>query len=180
MNYLMWAAVLVIVTTATPAVAEVYRYLDKNGNVTFSDEPRKGAETVKVRPVTTVTLPKMKDVEARARQPEAEEKTQAKPYDAITFDAPEDGTAFYSGNGDIELRVSSSPALKKGHRFEVDIDGQPVGQNPSGSFTVRNIDRGTHNASAFVVDSKGQRIQSGSRISFTLHRPSVINQNRSN
>lgn len=166
--------------SAVPAAAEVYKHVDKNGNVTFSDEPQSGSEAVKVRPVTTITLPKMRDIEAQQRQ--AGQSGQKKPalYDRVAFTAPEDNTAFHSGSGDVEFQVSSSPDLRRGHRFEVDLDGQPVGQNPGGTFTVRNMDRGTHTASVFVVDNQGQRVQSGDSVTFTVHRPSVINRNRNN
>ncbi|MEX0604350.1 MAG: DUF4124 domain-containing protein [Marinobacter sp.] len=166
--------------SAFPATAEVYKHVDKNGNVTFSDEPQSGSEEVKVRPVTTITLPKMRDIEAQQQRAKQTEQDNPEPYDRVAFTTPENNAAFWSGGGDVEFQVSSSPGLRQGHRFEVDLDGQPVGQNPGGTFTVRNMDRGTHNASVFVVDAQGQRVQSGNSITFTVHRPSVINRNRNN
>ena len=54
------AAALILLTG--PAAAEVYRNVDAQGNVTFSDEPSEGSEAVQVKPVTTVTLPKPQNV----------------------------------------------------------------------------------------------------------------------
>lgn len=183
MNYGKWTLIAFSILStllAVSAAAEVYKHVDKNGNVTFSDEPQSGSEEVKVRPVTTITLPKMRDVQAQQQQSEQSGQDNPDPYNRVTFTAPEDNSAFHSGNGDIEFQVSSSPGLRRGHRFEVDLDGQPVGQNPGGTFTVRNMDRGTHTASVFVVDNQGQRVQSGESVTFTVHRPSIINRNRNN
>ena len=176
----IWILTALLALATLPAEANVYKHVDKNGNVTFSDEPQSGSEEVKVRPVTTITLPKMSDVEAQQRQAEENGQENPDPYDRVAFTAPEDNSAFHSGNGDVQFQVTSSPGLRRGHRFEVDLDGQPVGQNPAGIFTVRNMDRGTHTASVFVVDGQGQRVQSGDSVTFTVHRPSVINRNRNN
>lgn len=162
-----------LVTLAMPAVAEVYRHVDKDGNVTFSDEPSEGAEEVRVKPVTTVTLPKLKDVQTPPRRT-ADEGERA-PYENITFVAPNNDEAFHSGSGDVAFQVTSTPPLRNGHKYEVALDGQPVGQSTSGTVMVRNVFRGTHDAAVHVVDRNGARIQTGESISFTIHRPSVNN-----
>jgi hypothetical protein len=161
---------------STPVSAEVYRQVDAQGNVTYTDEPsdQSPAEEVKIRPVTTVTLPKPEAV----REPEQlREKVQKEgaAYSSVSFVAPQDEQAFHSGSGDVSFQVNSSPALKRGHKYEVTLDGQPVGQSQSGTVTVRNIDRGTHQAGVGIVDRSGVTIKTGDTIRFTIHRPSVQN-----
>ena len=58
---------------------------------------------------------------------------------------------------------------------EVTLDGQPVGQSSSGSITVNNVFRGTHEARAHIVDENGVQVKTGSPITFTVHRPSALN-----
>ena len=163
---------LVLATTATHA--EVYRHVDQYGNVTFSDEPMDGGETVKVKPVTTITLPKPETVSQEDELQEIVEQEGAN-YDSVSFSYPENDQAFHSGNGDVTFQVNSSPGLKEGHRYEITLDGQPVGQSASGQVTVNNIDRGTHQAGVHIVDQSGLQIKSGSPVTFTVHRPSVNN-----
>lgn len=161
---------------SVPASAEVYRQVDAQGNVTFTDEPsdQAPAETVKIRPVTTITLPKPEAVREPQRLREKVE-TEGASYSDLRFTAPQDQQAFHSGSGDVSFQVASSPGLKKGHKYEVTLDGQPVGQSTSGTVTVRNIFRGTHQAGVSIVDNSGVTIKSGDSISFTVHRPSVQN-----
>ncbi len=159
---------------ASAAHAEVYRHVDEYGNVTFSDEPIDGGETIDVKPVTTITLPKLETVNQSDQLREIVEEEGAL-YESVSFSRPENNQAFHSGNGNVTFEVASSPGLQQGHKYEVTLDGQPVGQATSGRLTVNNIDRGTHEARVHIVDKNGVLVKTGAPISFTVHRPSVQN-----
>jgi hypothetical protein len=121
-----------------------------------------------------VTLPKPEAV----REPEKlrqKVETEGAMYSSLRFIAPENEQAFHSGNGDVSFQVTSAQGLRNGHKYEVTLDGQPVGQSTSGTVSVRNIDRGTHQAGVNIIDTSGVTIKSGESISFTIHRPSVLN-----
>ena len=168
-----WLACLAV-ALAFPVSAEVYRNVDAYGNVTFSDEPTEGAEAVEVKPVTTITLPKPQAVQQTDKLRE-EVKREGAVYESVSFQYPENNQAFYSGSGDIQFQVTSTPGLQAGHKYEVTLDGQPVGQSSSGSITVNNVFRGTHEARVHIVDEQGLQVKTGPAISFTVHRPSVRN-----
>ncbi len=166
------AAMLVVLTS--PAGAEVYRNVDAYGNVTFSDEPSDGSEAIEVKPVTTVTLPKPQDVR-ETEQLREDVQREGSVYESVSFAYPENNQAFHSGSGDVQFELRSSPGLQAGHKYEVTLDGQPVGQTTSGSVTVRNVFRGTHDARVHIVDENGVQVKTGTAITFTVHRPSVAN-----
>jgi hypothetical protein len=168
----LFATALVIL--AAPATAEVYRNVDAYGNVTFSDEPSDGAETIKVKPVTTITLPKPQTVQETSKLRE-EVKREGSVYQQVSLTHPEDNQAFHSGSGDVQFTMQSTPALRPGHKYEVTLDGQPVGQTTSGSVTVGNVFRGTHKAQVHIIDRNGVQIKNGPAIHFTVHRPSTAN-----
>ncbi|MFO8141134.1 MAG: DUF4124 domain-containing protein [Marinobacter sp.] len=174
MKALFTVATGLLLLASAAAHAEVYRHVDAQGNVTFSDEPMQGSETIRVKPVTTITLPKPEAVMETDRLLEEVEREGAA-YDSVALAHPENDQAFYSGNGTVTFEVRSTPALRRGHRYEVTLDGQPVGQSSSGSITVNNIDRGSHNAGVHIVDQDGIQVKSGQPVSFTIHRPSRLN-----
>ena len=159
---------------AIPVSAEVYRNVDAYGNVTYSDEPSEGAEAVEVKPVTTITLPKPEAVQETEKLRE-EVQREGAAYESLSFAYPDNNQAFYSGSGDVQFEVRSTPGLQPGHKYEVTLDGQPVGQSTSGSITVNNVFRGTHEARAHIVDENGVQVKTGSPITFTVHRPSALN-----
>ena len=157
-----------------PALAEVYRTVDAQGNVTFSDEPSEGAEAITVKPVTTVTLPKPENVMESDKLRE-EVKREGSVYQSLSFVYPQNNQAFHSGSGDIRFEVQSTPRLRPDHKYEVTLDGQPIGQSASGTLTVNNVFRGTHEAGLHIVDENGVQVKTGPSITFTVHRPSVLN-----
>ena len=162
-----------LMLASTTAHSEVYRHVDAYGNVSFSDEPMEGGEEVQVKPVTTITLPKP-EVVRETDQLRQEVQKEGANYDSLTFVHPQNDQAFHSGSGDVTFEVRSTPGLKRGHKYEITLDGQPVGQSSSGSVTVNNIDRGTHQAGVHIVDDQGVQVKTGPGISFTVHRPSVL------
>jgi len=163
-----------LVLLSAPVLGEVYRHVDAQGNVTFSDEPIEGGEAVDVKPVTTVTLPKPQTVRETEKLRE-EVKREGAVYESVSFVQPQNEQAFHSGSGDVRFEVTSTPGLQAGHKYEVTLDGQPVAQTSSGSVVVNNIFRGTHEARVHIVDENGVQVKTGSPISFTVHRPSVKN-----
>ena len=165
------AGVLLLATTVQ---AEVYRHVDEHGNVTFSDEPMDGGETVDVKPVTTITLPKPEAVqEPDTLRKQVEEIGAA--YESVALTYPENNQAFHSGNGNVTFEISSSPGLQDGHQYEVTLDGQPVGQTTTSQLTVENIFRGTHEAGVHIVDENGVQVKTGAPVTFTVHRPTINN-----
>jgi len=174
MNPRLGITVGLMLLIAGPVTAEVYRNVDAQGNVTFSDEPSKGAEAVKVKPVTTITLPKPQNVRETDKLRE-DVKREGSVYESVSFTYPENEQAFYSGSGDVRFDMRSTPGLEPGHKYEVTLDGQPVGQSTSGSVNVSNVYRGTHNAGIHIVDKNGVQIKTGSPVRFTVHRPSTQN-----
>ena len=165
---------LLLVAGTTTAQAEVYRHVDQYGNVTFSDEPMDGGETVDVKPVTTITLPKPEAVQETETLREQVEEVGAV-YDSVALTYPANDQAFHSGNGNVTFEISSSPGLQDGHQYEVTLDGQPVGQTRSNQLTVENIFRGTHEAGIHIVDENGVQVKTGDAVTFTVHRPTVNN-----
>jgi hypothetical protein len=168
----------IVIVTATlllingAAQAEVYRQVDAQGNVTFSDQPSSDAEAMQVKPVTTITLPKMQDLEQREPQ---QEQPPSPLYEMVRIVYPRNKEAFHSGNGDVQFSVISSPQLRDGHKYEVTLDGQPVGQSTSGTILVQQIDRGTHQVGVNIVNRSGAQVGSGAGVTFTIHRPSRLN-----
>ncbi|MBE02442.1 DUF4124 domain-containing protein [Marinobacter lutaoensis] len=164
----------ILILAAAPVSAEVYRHVDAQGNVTFSDEPIEGGEAIEVKPVTTITLPKPQVVQ-ETRKLRAEVQREGAVYDSVSITYPKQDQAFHSGNGDIQFQVTSTPGLQPGHKYELTLDGQPVGQSESGNILVNNVFRGTHEARVHIIDENGVQVKTGPSVTFTVHRPSVLN-----
>jgi len=59
---------------AVPAQAEIYKYVDEKGRVTYSNKPSKGAHKVDLPPLSTVPPPKLEASKPSKAEPSDKEK----------------------------------------------------------------------------------------------------------
>ena len=98
----------------------------------------------------------------------------AQTYQQLQIVEPEDGSAFWSGSGEVTIRVKASPPLDAGDRqqMRVFLDQKMVGNKPTVKLT--NVVRGTHEVYADIVDAAGNNLIKSPSVRFTLHRPSAL------
>lgn len=172
------SALLLLPLVAGSAGAEIYRYTDSQGNVEFSDQPRKGAEKIKVKETATIQMPTPADVEAAIGKQDTNEteSDDGAVYRTLSIASPQDGTAFNSGSGDFNVVVDIDPALKSDHKLRASLDGQSIATSKTNQIPLNNVVRGTHTIVVEVIDENDDKVvQNATPITFTVHRPSVLN-----
>jgi len=60
------------------AYADIYKLVDENGRVTYSNVPIKGAKKLNLEPISTIALPKPKPVATPQNFPRVDNETQKK------------------------------------------------------------------------------------------------------
>ena len=145
----------------------VYKRTMPDGSVSYSDQADNRAEKINVQPIPTV--PALKVETPIDSKPEEALKP---PYDLVRFTNPAHDSAFWSGNGSVNVQLEIKPALKSSHRIVFSMDGQNVATTQATAITMPLVDRGTHTLRADIVDAQGTRITSASS-TFTIHRPVV-------
>ncbi|MCL5043588.1 MAG: DUF4124 domain-containing protein [Gammaproteobacteria bacterium] len=166
------------------AQAQIYSWTDADGNRIFSDKPHPGAETIQLGPTNTVEpppAPAMRDTSRNAS--ESNERTSA-PYQHMSITSPADDEAVRSNDGDLTLRVAFDPPLSSNHLLRAEISGELSSQGIPGtgqaetSITLSNLDRGTHQISAVVVNARGEELQRSSPITVHVQRTSLLQPGR--
>ncbi|GLP97594.1 DUF4124 domain-containing protein [Paraferrimonas sedimenticola] len=154
--------------------AAVYRWVDENGKVHYSDEPEKGvkAEQIEVKEASSisVSLPKVADVK--------EQQPQAEPIDyKLSIRSPNNEETIRNNNGNFEVHVDIAPKLSPSHRLALYLNGKAYSvPQRNGMFRLVNIDRGEHNLSAKLIDKNGKVLASSAETKVFLHRASVISR----
>lgn len=176
---------LLLLLFILPAQAEIYRWVDDNGNVVFSDEPHPQAEKVDLPPSTTYTpvedeesseILKLSPEEATGE--EAVEEQDAVPDYQLRIIAPANDESIWVNNGDVTVSMIVEPQLnaERGDRILLQLDGVAVGEpQASTTYQFNNLSRGTHSLTAQVVDSSGTTLTSSDTVTFHLHRASILN-----
>lgn len=150
------ALALCLLLIALPAAAEVYTYIDAQGNRAFTDQPQPGnAKRVQLTPGNRMSANPTPAAPAK--------KAQDKPlfhYQMLRVLVPDPDATIRNTQGELIVSVTSEPGLQRGHRYRLLLDGQPTADpGPSPVFALSNIDRGSHHLAVEILDEQGRMVE---------------------
>ena len=165
---LMWLAC----TAAFPAT--VYKWVDENGVVHFSDQPHENAEKVQLKAPQTYSAPKTPPVPQRRGAPKP-----GPAYQSCAISEPTNDQVFMN-TSEVTAGVSIQPAVRPGDTAIVTLDGQRVPGVPAsgGQFTISPVDRGTHSIQMTVQDPSGATVCTSPAVTFHVQQPSLQSPTR--
>jgi hypothetical protein len=152
----------------------IYKVVNPDGSVSFSDQPAARAETLQVAPVPTVPALNPEQI-SKARQgvqTQTQSQTDISIYESFSVLSPADQSAFNSGSGDVSVVLELYPGLLNGHEIELRMDQKLINRGSQMQVTIPAVDRGTHTLEARVLSSSGKVLKE-TRSIFTLHRPTI-------
>jgi hypothetical protein len=154
--------------------AVVYKWIDPDGVVHFSDQPVPGAEKI----VTAGGSSRGGPVPASSgSSPSAEPK---RPVSALAFSqfaivSPVNEQTI-TGNQPVTVRIAIEPELKATQSITWYLNGSPVAnQSPDATqFTLEDLPRGTYTIVATVVDQPSGETKSADPVTFYVVRTSLF------
>lgn len=158
---------------SSQVLAAIYRWVEPDGTVVFSDEERPGAELIELPPSATYSPPEVQQIS----QTESEKDSSPVPDYQISITAPAANESIWVNNGDVKVTLSIEPALNpdRGDAIQVYLDGQAVGEpQASTSYQFTNLSRGSHEITAKIISADDKELASDN-IVFHLHRASKLN-----
>lgn len=162
---------LLSVVCTVSLAATVYRWVNENGVVHYSDQPHQNAQKVELKAPQTYSAPR-----TAPAAPAAADAANAKPdasYQSCAIASPANDQMFMNAF-EVTAGVSLQPGLRPGDRVIVTLDGQRLpGVPPSGGqFSISPVDRGTHTIQASVMDPDGQTVCQSPSVTFHVHQQS--------
>ncbi|HLA29606.1 MAG TPA: DUF4124 domain-containing protein [Pseudomonas sp.] len=160
-----------LILLGLPAMAQVYTYIDAEGNRVFTDKPKSGnAERIELAPGNSMSAtypPAAPPAAAAAEEP-------ALRYQLLRILVPQPDATVRDNAGSLIVSVSSEPGLFPEHSYRLLLDGAQVGQTGrSPVFPLENIDRGSHQLAVEIIDSQGRIIERTPSQPFHLQRTSL-------
>jgi hypothetical protein len=158
--------------------AAVYRSVDEFGNVVYSDTPVEGSEEIRLNVAPGYKTPVVPDLAPQVITEQEQTEELEEPNYQVSVVSPEHDQSIRDNAGTVTIEVQVQPELnqERGDLIQFQLDGQVVGQaQPSTSFTLTNIDRGSHIVVASVIDKTGKVLKRSRSVLFHLHRRSLIN-----
>ncbi|PPK35785.1 penicillin-binding protein [Pseudomonas laurylsulfatiphila] len=174
----MKAWLLIACFIALPTSAQVFTYLDTQGNRVFTDQPKPGNATR----VPQVNSNRMAANPTPAAPSNAEDSPEVQApfhYDLLRILVPEPDATIRSNTGEIIVSATNEPALQPGHRYRLLLDGQPTAEpGLSPVFPLSNIDRGSHTLSVEILDEQGRIIERTASQPFHMQRTSLAQKRK--
>jgi hypothetical protein len=156
------------------SLAQVYKQVDEDGNITYTDQPDSAADTAtlaKLSPLNQIpTLLAPTDDKALAETADGETELFAG-YNSALIVSPENDSIIPHSQISIVIQLSLSPHLQAGHRVQFWFDGAPQDQPVAAtSYQIDNIERGSHSLSARVLNAQGQLLISTASVEVHVKR----------
>ncbi|MEX1201003.1 MAG: DUF4124 domain-containing protein [Methylophaga sp.] len=174
---------LLLILLSSSVFAEVYRWIDENGNTVYSDQPVDNAEQI-VLPEASTYSPVVVPLEVSDDSGETAEdvgseddEMPAAPNYQLQIASPQDDEAIRVNDGNLTVNIQIRPPLsqKRGDMIQLRMDGRPYGEPHTGlSFNLANVDRGTHTLSAVVMNASGEELSQSATIKFHLQRNTIL------
>ncbi len=145
------AAVVAVPLVVSASAAPMYRLVDGDGRVTFTDVPVAAAERVVPR---AANIYRARPLQPRAPDPVAAEPDAFAGYRSVNIAWPRE-EAVRANDSRIRIVAATEPSLKPGHRAIVLLDGQAAQQSDGLTFDLAELDRGRHELAVRIVDANG-------------------------
>lgn len=134
--------------------AEVYRWVDADGQVHFSDRRMQGAERLGI-PTAATRAPNP----PAATPAEGDEAPFLGPYTAFEIVSPGANETLTQDKSDLAVSLILDPPLLEGHRVEAVLDGVAVSlANAATQFKLSGASFGSHRLRAQIRDADGDVI----------------------
>lgn len=165
--FLLLAALL-----SPPAVSqEIYRWVDKNGVVHYSDQPGPGAERVTI--TGTVARPPAPDeTPALYQSDRRQEPATASTVRSLSISSPANDEAFFGSDASVSVALELDGELQPGQEVALFLDGRRVPTDGL-STTLTGVGRGTHFLRAAVLDESGSPVITSGQITFHVRQASI-------
>lgn len=143
----------------------IYKTVDENGQIRYSDSPATGAEKVELN--DTIIVPGTK-AGKRPRQTNSQQNTE---YE-LTIQSPRDGTKVSPAQRTVTVTVALQRTLSSGHLLQLLVNGSPSGpKTRSKSMQTQQLRRGKTSLAVAVVDASGRVVERSRPVNIQVFRP---------
>jgi hypothetical protein len=171
-----FSILLSIFLLSSPCYAAIYMQKDSNGNITYSDTPLENAQIVETpEPKETSTSVQRSPITNIDEKNIGEsETTPAQEVRALytTFDiiSPKDQENIQN-QPTLPVDIKLEPELKSGDKIQLLLDNKIIGNaSTSTHIMLGQLERGTHQLSAIILDSNQKVVQKSTPITIYVNR----------
>lgn len=169
----MRSLLMVMVFFAQAVAADVYKTVDKDGNIKYTDKPAtEKAEKLELREINTVPgaqpLPQSSPVNSYDSQPAAINYQ-------IAIMSPRSDVTIPVGQRDLAIAITLNPVLQQGHLLVYFLNGELLEETTMNNIIVKDVPRGTHTLVVEAIDANGRSLGTSPPVIVNVIRPNIHN-----
>ncbi|EHQ58672.1 hypothetical protein OMB55_00024210 [gamma proteobacterium HIMB55] len=173
-NSIRFIAMIALVLAGL-ANAQIYKSVDVNGVVTFSDTPPKDPQTKVEQIKTPPAVNAMQATPVTPADSEERDGSEVGIDRVVGIVSPMHNATIPMGAGIFDVAVDATPELGDGESLELYLDGEKVGEAQTElSWTLTYVIRGAHTLEAKWVAENGSILATSEPITVFVLRPSIL------
>jgi hypothetical protein len=188
--FILTLITLAMAFLASPLMAEVYKSVDKDGNVTYTDKPpTDGTGPMELPGLSVVEAP---EYQKTARELDAEaiaNGTKTEPeeiplrqlrndFKDFAIVSPQQEESVWRPDGPVTIAWGTGAQMLPGMKVTVTLDGRKLSTTTDRMILVPNMERGEHTVAAELTDARNRRVALAEPVTFFIRQPGVYNRVR--
>jgi hypothetical protein len=167
-----WLAIGLL-TAFTVQAAVIYRWVDTDGVVHYSDQASPGAEKIVTATSSSPGAPGARNTTApTAQAPQRSAGGLNYAEFSITSPAPEQ---TFFGDDVVAVHLNLNPTLRPNQSITWHLNGKQLDFPPNAvSFALPHLDRGTYALAATITDQQTSESETSSSVTFFVRQPSAL------
>lgn len=157
------------------ANAQIYKSVDANGVVTFSDTPPKSPQDKAEKLETPSRVNSMQAIPITSEDVGSRDGGETEAERTLSIVSPMNNATIPMGAGIFDVAVEAKPELGDGESLELYLDGEKVGEAQTElSWTLTYVIRGAHTLEAKWMSEDGSILATSEPITVFVLRPSIL------
>jgi len=156
--------------------AVIYRWVDADGVVHYSDQSSPGAEKIVTAGSSTASAGGAATAGPRTASPPRPQQPAQKGlnYTDFTISSPVADQSFF-GEDVVAVHLSLSPSLRPNQAITWHLNGTQLDTPPDEvSFALPRLDRGTYVLTASITDQQTGESQNSNSVTFFVRQPTTL------
>ena len=166
-NIVFKLAAIAAVSALSVQAQVIYKHVQKDGTVLYTDQPIPGAIELNLSDVNSAVMPPLVSTPSQL----IDKNSQQQNY-KIEVVAPSPEATIRDNNGRLAITARLSPPATG--QFNLWLNNQRVASQDSGSFLLEDLNRGAHSFYLTVTDNTGKTLASSEQQTFYMHQASVL------
>jgi hypothetical protein len=167
-----WLAIGLL-TAFTVQAAVIYKWVDADGVVHYSDQASPGAEKIVTAGSSSPATSSARNATGPVASPQRAAQGGLNYTDfSITSPAP-DQTFF--GDDVVAVHLNLNPSLRPNQTITWHLNGKQLDFPPNAvSFALPRLDRGTYSLAATITDQQTSESETSNNVTFFVRQPSAL------